>query len=55
MIDPHHLGGHQRDAEVLETRGGGGGPPFLVRWEDSGRVTLLYPGADAHVERTGRR
>jgi CBS domain-containing protein len=55
VIDPHHLGGQRRDAEILEAHGDGGAPPFLVRWEDSGRVSLLYPGADAHVERTARR
>ena len=55
VLVPHHLGGQRRDAEVLEARGDDGGPPFLVRWEDSGRVSLLFPGADAHVERTARR
>jgi CBS domain-containing protein len=54
VIGPHHLGEHQRDAEILEARGAAGGPPFLVRWEDSGRVSLLYPGSDAHVRRTAR-
>ncbi|HSJ72704.1 MAG TPA: CBS domain-containing protein [Miltoncostaeaceae bacterium] len=55
VIGPHHLGGQQRDAEILEARGDRGGPPFLVRWEDSGRISVLYPGSDAHIERTARR
>ena len=55
VIGPHHLGGQGRDGEILEVRGDDGGPPFLVRWEDSGRISLLYPGSDAHVERTARR
>jgi CBS domain-containing protein len=55
VVGPHHLGGQRRDAEIIEARGDDGGPPFLVRWEDSGRVSLLYPGTDAHVERTARR
>jgi CBS domain-containing protein len=55
VVGPHQLGGQGRDAEILEARGDEGGPPFLVRWEDSGRVSLLYPGSDAHVERTARR
>jgi CBS domain-containing protein len=55
LIGPHHIGGPQRDAEILEARGDGGGPPFLVRWEDTGRVSLLFPGSDAHVEPTARR
>jgi CBS domain-containing protein len=55
VIVPHQLGGQPRDAEVLEAHGDGGGPPFLVRWEDSGRISLLYPGSDARIEQTGRR
>jgi CBS domain-containing protein len=55
VIVAHHLGGPERDAEILEVRGDGGGPPFLVRWQDSGRVSLLYPGSDARVESTQPR
>jgi hypothetical protein len=51
VIAPHHQGEPARDAEVLEARGEDGGPPYLVRWEDSGRVSLHYPGSDAAVER----
>jgi hypothetical protein len=32
-----------RDGRVLEVRGPGGGPPYLVRWND-GHTGLLYPG-----------
>jgi CBS domain-containing protein len=51
VIRGHHVGEPDRDAEILEVRGEGGTPPFLVRWEDSGRESLFYPGSDAHVER----
>lgn len=51
VIAAHHQGDRPRDAEVLEARGPGGGPPYLVRWEDSGRVTLHYPGSDAKIQR----
>jgi CBS domain-containing protein len=50
-ITAHHQGDRPRDAEVLEARGPGGGAPFLVRWEDTGRTTLHYPGPDARVVR----
>jgi CBS domain-containing protein len=53
VIHGHHLGEAGRDAEILEARGSGGGVPFLVRWQDNGHVTLLYPGSDAHVEHLG--
>jgi hypothetical protein len=38
-----------REGEILEVRGDGG-PPYLVRWDDSGRETLIYPGSDALVQ-----
>lgn len=53
VISGHHLGEPSRDAEILEARGPAGGPPYLVRWEDSGRMSLFYPGSDARVERLG--
>ncbi len=54
VVHGHRLGERGRDAEILETRGPGGGIPFLVRWEDTGHVTLLYPGSDASVEHLSR-
>lgn len=50
IIQPHHLGEPQRDGEILEAQGPAGSAPFLVRWEDTGRVSLYYPGSDARVE-----
>jgi CBS domain-containing protein len=50
IITAHHQGGRPRDAEVLEVRGADGGPPYLVRWQDTGRVSLHYPGSDARLE-----
>jgi effector-binding domain-containing protein len=38
-----------RDAEILEARGRDGGPPYLVRWSDTGHETLFFPGPDASV------
>ncbi len=54
VIAAHHQGEPPRDAEVLEARGPDGGPPYLVRWEDTGRVSLHYPGPDAAITPTGR-
>lgn len=55
VITAHHQGERPRDAEVLEVRGADGGPPYLVRWEDTGHVSLHYPGSDAAVQRLGSR
>lgn len=50
VIKGHHVGEPERDAEVLEVLGEHGGPPFLVRWQDDGRVSRAYPSSDAHIQ-----
>jgi hypothetical protein len=50
VIRGHHVGELPRDAEVLEVLGEDGAPPFIVRWEDDGRVSRFYPSSDAYVE-----
>lgn len=50
VIRAHHVGEPQRDAEILEVRGPGGKPPFLVRWDDTGEESLFFPGSDVVVE-----
>ena len=54
VIHPHRLGEHVRDAEILDVLGPDGGPPFRVRWSDTGEETLHFPGGDASVERLTR-
>lgn len=43
------LGEHGRDGEILEVRGAGGEPPYVVRWSGNGVVTLVFPGPDASI------
>jgi hypothetical protein len=43
------VGAHDQVAEVIEVRGHGGGPPYLVRFTD-GHEALVFPGPDATVE-----
>ena len=50
IVKGHHVGEHDRDAEILEVRGSDGGPPFLVRWDEDGHEGLLFPGPDATIE-----
>ena len=49
VVAATHLDEPVRDGEVLEVHGEGGAPPYLVRWSDTGHVTLFFPGPDAHV------
>jgi hypothetical protein len=50
VIRGHHVGEPERDGEILEVLGEDGGPPFLVRWSDTGRVSRAYPSSDAYVQ-----
>jgi Domain of unknown function (DUF1918) len=52
VIRGRHTGQAVRACQVVEVRGSGGGPPYLVRWDDSGHETLFFPGTDAIVEHT---
>jgi Domain of unknown function (DUF1918) len=49
VIKAHRLGEADRDAEILGV-GPDGGPPYRVRWGDSGHEALFFPGSDAYVQ-----
>ncbi|MFJ1654584.1 DUF1918 domain-containing protein [Streptomyces sp. NPDC088337] len=38
-----------RDGEIVGLHHPDGSPPYDVRWADSGRVTLYFPGPDAYI------
>jgi hypothetical protein len=50
VIRGHEVGAPSRDAEILEVLGADGSPPFRVRWSETGREALIFPGSDAVVE-----
>jgi Domain of unknown function (DUF1918) len=50
IVQSHQVDEPDRDAEVLEVHGADGGPPFLVRWSDTGHTGLVFPGPDSHVQ-----
>ena len=43
------VGASDQTSEIIEIRGPGGAPPYLVR-RDDGQEALVFPGADACVE-----
>jgi Domain of unknown function (DUF1918). len=49
LIHNTHVEEPVREGEIIEVRGQGGEPPFLVRWSDTGHEALIYPGPDAEV------
>lgn len=50
VVRGHHAGEPERDAEILEVLGDDGAPPYLVRWEDDGRESRVYPSLDLYVQ-----
>ncbi|MFE1404528.1 DUF1918 domain-containing protein [Streptomyces sp. NPDC058770] len=42
-------GAARRDGEIIGLHHEDGTPPYDVRWSDTGGVTLVFPGPDAHV------
>jgi len=49
VIHGARVGSAERHGEVREVRGDGGGPPYLVRFDD-GQETLIFPGGDCEIE-----
>lgn len=50
VLEGTHLGDPRRLGTITEVHGTDGAPPYLVRWSESGRETLCFPGPDARVE-----
>lgn len=50
VIVGHRVGEPERDGEILEVLGDDGGPPYVVRWGDSGHECWFFPGSDAHIQ-----
>ncbi|WP_374010369.1 DUF1918 domain-containing protein [Leifsonia sp. LS-T14] len=56
VISSNHLDEPARVGYIEEVHGADGAPPYVVRWEDDGRTTTVFPGPDAHIEhRDGTR
>jgi hypothetical protein len=48
-IHGRNVGSGDDLAEILEVRGEGGQPPYLVRYPD-GHESVIFPGPDCEVE-----
>ena len=55
VIKGHHVGDHDRDAEIVEVKGDNGAPPWVVCWSDDGHAGLFFPGGGAVVEHIAHR
>ncbi|MGA8209150.1 MAG: DUF1918 domain-containing protein [Nocardioidaceae bacterium] len=50
VVHSQHVDDPVRDGEIIEVHGQDGGPPFVVRWSDTGRTSLYVPSSDAEVQ-----
>lgn len=53
VVHSTKVGGHTRDGEVVDARGENGGPPYVVRWSDTGVESLIFPGPDTVIHPGG--
>jgi hypothetical protein len=49
IIERGDVDHHARRGRIEEVRAPDGSPPFLVRWLDTDRTGLVFPGPDAYV------
>jgi Domain of unknown function (DUF1918) len=48
------VGQVEQTGEIVEVRGAGGEPPYLVHFED-GHTGLVFPGPDAVIEHPAKK
>lgn len=50
VLNPTLLGDTRRVGVILGVRQDDGAPPYVVRWLEDGRTTMIFPDDEAHVE-----
>jgi Domain of unknown function (DUF1918) len=50
VVMGHRVGDPKRQGLILTVEGDDGGPPYLVRWDDTGHEGVFFPGPDSIVE-----
>src|SRR4051794_36777774 len=53
IVESPTTGAARRGGGIVGVHHNDGTPPYDVRWSDSGRVCLVFPGPDAHIHHTG--
>ncbi|TFV62412.1 DUF1918 domain-containing protein [Geodermatophilus sp. DF01-2] len=49
VVRSTHQGEPERTGRVLEVRGEGGAPPYVVRWDPDGHTGVFYPAGTCAV------
>ncbi|GAA1388096.1 DUF1918 domain-containing protein [Catellatospora chokoriensis] len=50
VMEAIHVGEPRRVGVITELRHTDGTPPYMVRWLDTGRESMVFPGSESHVE-----
>ncbi|NMO57280.1 DUF1918 domain-containing protein [Actinoplanes sp. TBRC 11911] len=50
VLEATHLGDTRRAGVITALSHADGAPPYQVKWLDTGRTTLIFPGAEARIE-----
>ncbi|MGH3342006.1 MAG: DUF1918 domain-containing protein [Carbonactinosporaceae bacterium] len=45
IVERARLGEPPREGQIVEVQHADGSPPYLVRWVDTERTSLVYPGS----------
>jgi len=49
VVHSTHQGEPERTGQVLEVRGEGGAPPYVVRWDPDGHTGTFFPAGTCTV------
>lgn len=49
LVESATTGRPRRDGEIVGLHHADGTPPYDVRWSDTGKVSVVFPGPDARV------
>jgi hypothetical protein len=55
VLEGIHLDDGPRTAVITAVHRGDGAPPYVVRWLDDGRPSLIFPGPEAQIEPAAAR
>jgi hypothetical protein len=55
VVESPATGAPRRDGLIVGVHHPDGTPPYDVRWSDNDRVTLVFPGPDAHIHHPEQR
>jgi hypothetical protein len=53
IVEGTRSGAVRRDGRIVAVHHADGSPPYDVLWSDTGRISLFFPGPDAHLHHFG--